>query len=288
MELVVEGVHYPAHHFEGQYDIALGLLSDGVQVFKKVCNGSASAWPFLAVNYSIQPEVHTHLKFLIPLGLAPGPHSPKDHNSFLHPFFCDMAKLAHGILTWNVLEQNKFLLRAFLITKIADMQALKANQYLKGPNAFSPCRACCIQGCRDPDHSGSNYYYPIHAPPGAIRLDHSPALDWDPENLPLHTDENYKKSLKYIQSGITKKECECCAKTESILVHLPGFSRVGSVPHEWMHLVMENIEPTLVDLWTGRFKGLNEGTETYVIPSHLWDLIGTETAAAMATIPTVF
>jgi hypothetical protein len=53
-----------------------------------------------------------------------------------------------------------------------------------------------------------------------------------------------------------------------------------------MHLLWENIVPTLVDLWTGRFKGLDMGVGGYEIAQ--WDLIGEETAAATTTIPAGF
>ena len=59
--------------------------------------------------------------------------------------------------------REHFLLRAHLLTKLGDMQAIKYNQYIKGPNAFSPCRCCRLQGCRDPDNGGTNYYYPLTA-----------------------------------------------------------------------------------------------------------------------------
>jgi hypothetical protein len=129
--------------------------------------------------------------------------------------------------------------------------------------------------------------------PGAIRLNGTPGTNWDPEHLPLRSDEGYSHSIAYIEAGDTLKERERRAKThgingESILVHLPGFSRTKSCPHECMHLLWENIVTTLIDLWTGRFKGLDEGTGDYEIPSTIWELIGEETAAATVSIPAAF
>ena len=72
------------------------------------------------------------------------------------------------------------------------------------------------------------------------------------------------------------------------MVHLLGFSQTNSFPHECMHLLWENIVPTLVDLWTGHFKGLDAGTESYEIPPEIWVLIGEEVAAAAATISAQF
>jgi hypothetical protein len=51
--LIVEGINYPTRYFEKPTDIALGLISDGVQVWKKPLGGNATAWPFFCINYNI-------------------------------------------------------------------------------------------------------------------------------------------------------------------------------------------------------------------------------------------
>jgi hypothetical protein len=227
-DLVVEGVNQGVKIFSSPHDIALGLMSDGVEVFKKIRNGSATAWPFLLMNYNLSEEIRTHLQYIMPFAIAPG--APKDHNSFAFPFYVEMISLGHGIGTWNELSREIFLLRAFLITKIADMQAFKASQYIRGPNTFSPWRTCAVQGCRDPECGGTNYYYPLRAPRGAICLDFSAAFDWDPNNLPLRTDYSYSQAITYTEEADTQEERDLQAKThgingESILVHLPALSR---------------------------------------------------------------
>jgi hypothetical protein len=142
-KLIVKGIPRGVKYFEFADDIVLCLMSDGVQVFKKICKGTASAWPFLLINYSQYPyfpEVHA-------LYLSrPWSAFSQGSQSFVFPFSVEMIQLGHGIGLWHVLMREIFLLRAFLITKIVDMQALKANQYLKGLNGFSPCLACHIQG----------------------------------------------------------------------------------------------------------------------------------------------
>ena len=75
---------------------------------------------------------------------------------------------------------------------------------------------------------------------------------------------------------------------ESILVRLPGFDHALSVPHDFMHLIEENIKQHLIDLWTGHFIGLDTGNQNYQIPAELWELIGEETSAVTTTIPASF
>ena len=55
-----------------------------------------------------------------------------------------------------------------------------------------------------------------------------------------------------------------------------------------MHLFWENTLPNLVMLWTGGFKGLDEGTEAYELSADVLDAIGEATAAAGSTIPSSF
>ncbi|KAF8325103.1 uncharacterized protein EI90DRAFT_2933090 [Cantharellus anzutake] len=55
-----------------------------------------------------------------------------------------------------------------------------------------------------------------------------------------------------------------------------------------MHLFLENHCKSLVSFWTGKYKGLDEGKECYVIAPAVWDAIGCETAEASNTIPSTF
>ncbi|KIJ19296.1 hypothetical protein PAXINDRAFT_7793 [Paxillus involutus ATCC 200175] len=74
----------------------------------------------------------------------------------------------------------------------------------------------------------------------------------------------------------------------------PTLCRVNSLdysicaPWEWMHLFLENVVPTLVKLWTGQFKGMDEGRGNYEIAPQVWELIGDEMAASVASIPSTF
>ncbi|KAJ6540310.1 hypothetical protein B0H19DRAFT_1036237 [Mycena capillaripes] len=55
-----------------------------------------------------------------------------------------------------------------------------------------------------------------------------------------------------------------------------------------MHLIYENVIKNLVLLWTGNYKGLNQGTGEYELQPTVWDAIGAATAAGGSTIPTAF
>jgi hypothetical protein len=40
-----------------------------------------------------------------------------------------------------------------------------------------------------------------------------------------------------------------------------------------MHLFFENMIPNLVKLWSGKFKGLDTGSEDYEIAEETWDIM---------------
>ena len=75
---------------------------------------------------------------------------------------------------------------------------------------------------------------------------------------------------------------------------MPALQRVGSidyargVPWDFMHLLLKNVVKNLVYLWMRKFKGLDTGTEDYVIPEHIWKSIGMETVAAVRTVLSAF
>lgn len=287
--VTINGNRQKYRYFEDENDIALGMMGDGVRVFK---HGNQSMWPVILLNYALPPEVRTHIPYLIPLMLIPGPHQPKDHNSFVYPFRDEMMQLAKGIPTFHCIKREMFILRAYLLTVVGDLQAFKLIQYIKGPNAFSPCRTCRLQGCRDPTQK--IYYYPLNPPPGAIGLDHDTSpTRWNPHSLPMRTHQSYKESLQYILNASTQKESDRRSKTqgitgESILVNLPGFDRAQGGPHDFMHLMYENIIPTLIHFWTGMFRLIDHNDEPYVIPSRVWATVGQETQAATKCIPSFF
>ncbi|KAJ7208373.1 hypothetical protein GGX14DRAFT_365604 [Mycena pura] len=55
-----------------------------------------------------------------------------------------------------------------------------------------------------------------------------------------------------------------------------------------MHLGPENLIKNLIGLWTGDFKGLDEGTGGYILPNSTVEAIGDECVRAGHTTPSAF
>ncbi|KAI0084430.1 hypothetical protein BDY19DRAFT_987551 [Irpex rosettiformis] len=55
-----------------------------------------------------------------------------------------------------------------------------------------------------------------------------------------------------------------------------------------MHLIWENVVKNLMLLWSGDYKGLSSGKESYEFSSSLWEAIGLASADSGSTIPSCF
>ena len=286
----INGVPRPYKFFEGKRDIAMSLCMDGFLLFgKRGRRNGPSATPIVLQIYNLPPNIRTHLINLVPLGSIPGPNQPRDWGSYLAPVDDELVDLANGIPTYDSVDQQQFMLRAYLLYKLGDMQAINHILGIRGHNAFAPCRSCHIKGCRNATGGDTNYYVPLNAP----RTPGQENRFWDPENLPMRSHNDYVYSLKQMADAPTEAACEVIGFNQGLreaplLRHVNSLDFARSVPWDFMHMIMENICPLLVDHWTGKFKNLNEGSGNYQIASNVWDEIGAETAEAVSSIPSAF
>lgn len=82
--VIIDGVEQPYHFFSHQNDIAFSLATDGYLLFGRQWKGP-SATPILIQIYNLPPDIRTHLKNLICVGIIPGPSFLKDITSFWFP-----------------------------------------------------------------------------------------------------------------------------------------------------------------------------------------------------------
>ncbi|GBE87125.1 hypothetical protein SCP_1003720 [Sparassis crispa] len=285
--VIVNGKPLKHRYFEDSRDIALGLSTDGFAPFKR---RKQTAWPLIAYNYNLPPEVRFHKKNIIPIAVIPGPKKLANFDSFLWPLAEEMLRLAVGVRAWDVLTAAMFVLHAFLILVGGDIPAISMIMCMKGHNGYAPCRMCKIVGVQVPNAPRSPYYVPLdrsrHPAPGAI-------ISYDPAALPKCTHEDILTQACEVQSARTDAEAERLAKAYGIkgvplLSCLSSLSFPLSFPYNFMHLIWENVIKNLVLLWTGEFKGLDEGNEEYQLHPDMWTAISATTAAAGSTIPSAF
>jgi Transposase family tnp2 len=229
---------------------------------------------------------------LIPLGVIPGPHSPKSLDSFFGPFIQECLELAKGVRMYDSLSRQSFNLHVYVLTAFGDMPAMSKLLGLKGHNGYSPCRFCLIRGERN-QSARSPYYVPLRSP---NRTGQPPQDDgWDPRNLPERTITNLFEQLDEIQNASTAQARKNLSSfygvnEKSRLFLLPSLSFPDSFPPDIMHLFFENICPMLRDHWTGtgRYKDKPPADSGYLLAPQVWEQIGQETADAYRTIPSEF
>nr|VWP00975.1 Mitochondrial phosphate carrier protein [Ganoderma boninense] len=139
----IDGKQLPHKYFEDKRDIAIGLSTDGFAPFKR---RTKTAWPLIAILYNLPPEFHSKLEYVLGLGVIPGPQKPEDFDSFLWPFVKEMLRLAIGVHAYDILSDDFFALRAFLILVFGDIPAISMIMHMKGHNRLVPCRMCTIRG----------------------------------------------------------------------------------------------------------------------------------------------
>jgi hypothetical protein len=232
---------------------------------------------------------------ILSFGVIPSPKKPIDIDSFLWPAIVEFLKLAHGVQAFDGISLEYFLLRAYLIVVFGDIPAVSMLMHMKGHNALCPCRMCRILGVRVPGTRGpSSYYIPLErsSHPKVI-LDHSTIKKYDPRHLPMRTPQELLQQAREVQQATTNAAAEALAKKFGIK-SLPILSEVHSLhfptsfPYDFMHLIWENLVKNLVIHWTGEFKGLDDGKESYQIEETCWDAIGAATFEAGQTIPSVY
>ena len=115
--VTINGQPCPYKYFEDPQDIALSLSTDGFCPFQK---HKKTCWPILIYNL----EIHFWIHHILCVGVVPGPHKPKDFDSFLWPLVEELLKLAAGIKASDLSSDEIFALHAFLILIFGDIPAV--------------------------------------------------------------------------------------------------------------------------------------------------------------------
>ncbi|KAJ8481557.1 hypothetical protein ONZ45_g15275 [Pleurotus djamor] len=158
--VTVNGVERPYMFFSDRRDLLLGMSTDGFAPFrrrKKTC------WPLIIFNYNLPPEVRFHLINILCIGVIPGPKKPKDFDSFVWPLVKELLQLALGVRSFDILSNEVFALRAYLVLVFGDIPAVSMVMRIKGHNGVHPCRMCKIRGLRIPDARSTVHYVPLHS-----------------------------------------------------------------------------------------------------------------------------
>ncbi|KEP46611.1 transposase family Tnp2 protein [Rhizoctonia solani 123E] len=272
----------PYKHFEDFRELALMVMLDGMAPFKR---RKHSCWPIIIINLNLKPDIRMHQDNIICIGAIPGPHSPKDINSFLQSLVDELVELAKGVEAVDVVREEVFALRAYIIAAAGDIPVISKLMEFIGHNERFPCWLCMIQSVSARTANNSTHLYcPLHRADG-------PSVD--PLDLPLRThDESIAQGYKVLQArnehSRAKLATECGVKGVTLLARLSSIRIPDSFPVEVMHMVWINLIPQLMDLWQKKFHDLDTGTEQYGIDPLLVASLGDMCTESGALFPSDF
>ena len=292
--VTIDGQAQEYTYGELKTDIFVALTCDGISVHKGIgarrSQTECACFPLELIILNLPPEVRTQDQYVYSLGVVPGPHEPKHLNSFLWPFYLECMRGLQGVRTYHSIDDNLFSMRFYCPFSFGNLKAMIKLKGTVGVGALKPCHQCNVAAVRDTwstNPKSKTYYVPLTVP-GAEENRLLPEIL---ENLRTHSEfeETYHR-LDTAGSEAERKRIrrETGIRQSCILSLLPYFDMARSVPHGFMHAVYINQFRALIRLWRGEYKGLDSGTGTYIIPSALWKVIGTETRQAVKTIPAAF
>jgi hypothetical protein len=276
--------------FSGRRDVGLGFSTDGYSPHKRKAK---TAWPLVIYNYNLPPEERFQDANIIVLGVIPGPKKPHDFDSFAWPMVEEMLALAVGVETWDAHTKEFFMLRAYLIIIFGDIPAVSMFMRMKGHNGTFPCRFCMIRGIRAPGASIGALYVPLDRTQHPDAKKDEGIIKYDPNRLPMRTHADFMAQAREVQFAERENLSAALAQKYGIkgiplLSHLPSLFFPCSSPYDFMHLVWENAHQNLLQLWTGKFKGMDTGSSNYQLSPEDLKTIGQLGEAAGASIPYAF
>jgi hypothetical protein len=187
------------------------------------------------------------------------------------PVFKELMCLQHGVWAFDILADKFFLLRAYLILVFGDIPAMAMGMCMTGHNGVSPFCMCKILGIQIPNSNNPVHYVPLDRSlhPTAIGSESVIAI-YDATALPLQTEDEMLHQAREVQKASNKAQKDKLSKAYgikgvSILSNIKSLSFPLSFPYNFMHLIWENVIPNLILLWTGEFKGLDEGVGDYTV-----------------------
>jgi len=204
-----------------------------------------------------------------------------------------MLHLAAGVTAFDALSHSTFILQAYIILVFGDIPAVSLLMRMKGHNGLFPCHFCKIKGLKVPGPKVTTHYVPLHCinhPTVQGSADPSIIKIYNGAVLPLCGHKEIHTQGEHVEAMLVKSRWKALSKEYgvkgvSILFNLSSLMFPSCFPYDFMHLIWENVIKNLILLWTGNFKGLDEGSGCYQINATVWATIGSATAVSRSTIP---
>ena len=268
-------------------DGAFTLSIDGAQFTHKT---RSACWLILLVLLNIPASQGRYRKSnTIVLAAIPGPRNVGDIDSFLYFFFQEMAAAARGVWMWDAWTNQHFLWHGYLVAALGDQPASAKLSGLVGHNGCHGCRFCHIVGIlsnkRGDKSQRGSYYFPLaDIADSAIpaRKVPRPATPYNPLDLPLRTESQYKAQLLLMAAETSDKgratlRMHTGVSRRPLITASPFFSFPTFYPPDLAHLIFLNVTPHYWHYWIDK-----------VLPKDEVDDFKTIMASASLDLPASF
>ncbi|KIO01782.1 hypothetical protein M404DRAFT_149465, partial [Pisolithus tinctorius Marx 270] len=244
-------------------DIVLMISLDGAQLYE---SKESDCWIYIWKHY------------VLPGGFIPGPHKPKNIDSFLFPGLHHLAALQNeGLTIRDARRDAVFVSNLFLIFATADGPSLVYFDGIVGHSGRNGCRLYCgLCGCRK-----GNHYYPALLLPNNYNVEGSNHADCSPYDLRDPDSKEYFHNLLRLTAAPNptqyKKLCMETGITKlSILLGL-DMSRMLGIPDCLTPNIM-HLAALLSDLYLSLWCSMIECTPPDHISQWPWAIFKTSEA----------
>ncbi|KZV60743.1 hypothetical protein PENSPDRAFT_593394, partial [Peniophora sp. CONT] len=231
-------------------DFVLLVSLDGAQLYMMK---ASDCWIYIWVILNYDPIVRYKRTHILIGGVFPGPHKPKNVDSFLYPGLYHVSALQHeGLRVWDSYLNKICLSNLTVAFGTADTPGAVYFSGGAGHTSMHPCRLLCeLRGRRKPD---GKTYYPVHIRPDNYTLDTQPSYTTQHFIRPDNEEERYRQRLHLVLSSRTKAEYARNRKETGISRPsiLDGLRRSFGMPRgltcDLMHLGSLNIPDLYIGL----------------------------------------
>ena len=122
----------------------MALCADGVNSFHRE-RIAHSMWPITMSVLNLPRHVCHLFRSLMLVGIVPGPHKPKNMDTYLNPVINEILHLTNARL-FDVVSNAHFRLRLKVCLSVLDYPGQNKVFKFSGANAYSGCGQCQLTG----------------------------------------------------------------------------------------------------------------------------------------------
>lgn len=252
---VTMGLDYLGPVLDGdikENDIVLMTSLDGAQLYE---HKESNCWILIWILANLSPQKRYKKAYIQPGAFIPGPHKPKNLDSFFFPSLHHLSMLQNeGLMIWDADCDLTFWSDLYFLFPTADGPGLVYWNELVGHSGKNRCRIYCGILGRQKTHG--RHYYPALIKPRDRCTTGSNHLDINVFNLPLSSSEAYADNLQKLLASPNQTQYDQC-KTETGITKASLIFRLSlqhslGIPYcmttDIMHLA-GNISDLLIALW---------------------------------------